>query len=401
MVGISSQDLRARTLYQAVVAGDYAIRTGLASAVTVAMTPSALFLDSKAERKRLEYYATLASAQDPAKVFSPPPEPIPVHSRPGSGLEDIGGHVELLRFRSPFEPLHPDLARAFRASTDNAVARAQYWRHDDGPRATVIVIHGFGASSAAFNTSFFSLREFFAEGWDIVLFTLPFHGGRQSSRSPFNGAELFSAGFSHLSEAMTQAVCDLRVMIDYLQRKGAPRIGATGLSLGGYTTALLAEVDNRLDFAIPNAAVSHMPTLIKEWFPANLGLHVLSAMKSLPEELISRAAMLHSPLNYPVLLPKDRLLVIGGAGDRVSPPSQTTALWRHWDEPELHWFPGSHIIHLDRARYQQLMRSVMGRPEHVATQASAPRATRPVAAQQQQPQPLRPQAPRPRRLRSI
>jgi dienelactone hydrolase len=363
-------DLRARTLYSSVVLGDYVIRTALATAVTAAMFPSSVLLDSKAERRRLEYYATLASAHDPAKVFSRPPTPIPVHARPGEGLEDIGGRVELLRFQSPFEPLHPDLAGRFARATHNAVARAQYWRHNDGPRATLITIHGFGASSAALNTSFFGLRQFFAEGWDIVMFTLPFHGSRQSARSPFNGAELFMSGFAHLAEAMNQAICDLRVIIDYLERQGAPRIGATGLSLGGYTTALLAEVDDRLAFAIPNAAVSHIPTLVKDWFPANAGTQLLKWAKQLPSELIDRSAALHSPLNYPVLLERDRLLVIGGAGDRVSPPEQTTALWQHWGQPE-------------RARYQQLMRTVMGRPERAApTDVARP-------------------GPRPRRLRSM
>lgn len=377
-------DLRARTLYSSVVLGDYVIRTALATAVTAAMFPSSVLLDAKAERRRLEYYATLASAHDPAKVFTRPPTSIPVHSRAGEGLGDLGGRVELLRFQSPFEPLHPDLAARFRSATHNAVARAQYWRHDDGPRATLITIHGFGASSAALNTSFFGLRQFFAEGWDIVMFTLPFHGSRQSARSPFNGAELFMSGFAHLAEAMNQAICDLRVIIDYLERQGAPRIGATGLSLGGYTTALLAEVDDRLDFAIPNAAVSHIPTLVKDWFPANAGTSLLQWAKQLPSDLIDRSAALHSPLNYPVLLARDRLLVIGGAGDRVSPPGQTTALWQHWGQPELHWFPGSHVVHLDRARYQQLMRTVMGPPQ---------RGERPTDAG--------PPTARPRRLRSM
>ena len=373
MVPKQISGLRSKTLYNSVVLGDYVIRTALATAVTAAMFPSSVLLDPKAERGRLEYYAALASAHDPAKVFNPPPGPIPIHSRPGDGLEDIGGRVELLRFQSPFEPLHPDLAGRFRAATNNGVARAQYWRHHAGPRATLITIHGFGASSAALNTSFLGLRQFFAEGWDIMMFTLPFHGGRQSARSPFNGAELFMSGFAHLAEAMAQAICDLRVIIEYLERTGAPRIGATGVSLGGYTTALLAEVDDRIDFAIPNTAVSHIPTLVKAWFPANAGTQMLEWAKQLPRELIDRSAALHSPLNYPVLLEKDRLLLIGGAGDRVSPPEQTNALWHHWGQPELHWFPGSHVVHLDRARYQQLMRTVMGRPEQAApTDAARP-----------------------------
>jgi hypothetical protein len=341
------------------------------------MFPSSVLLDPEAERRRLEYYATLASAHDPAKVFSPPPAPIPVHSRPAEGLEDIGGHVELLRFQSPFEPLHPDLAARFRAATDNAVARAQHWRHDNVARATLITIDGFGASPDRLNTSFFGLRESFGEGWDILMFTPPFHGGRQSGRSPFNGAELFMSGFAHLAEAMLQAVCDLRVIIDYLERTGVPRIGVTGLSLGGYITALLAEVDPRLDFAIPQTTITHIPTLVTDRFPAGAGTRLPAWANQLPGDLIDRSAALHSPLNYPVLLERDRLLLIGEAGDPVSPPAQTTALWQHWGQPELHWFPEDHGVHLDRERYQQLMATVMGAPEHGSPTDGARRAPRP------------------------
>lgn len=343
-------------------AGDLLLRTLLASAVTAATFPRGLALDGSAEVRRLEFYAELAERRDPESVFVPPPRPVPVQTRPGVGLSDSGGRIELLRFRSPFEPLHPELRSRYLDHPANAIARAQHWRHDGRSRQTLLVIHGFGASPAWFNAAFFSLREFFEDGWDIVLFTLPFHGGRRGPLSPFNGAELFAGGFAHLCEAMLQAICDLRVVLDHLQRRRAPRVGVTGLSLGGYAAALLAEVDDRLDFAIPNAAVASLPQLIDGWFPANIGTALLEWIKRVPRELIARSAALHSPLSYPPKLPRDRLMVIGGRGDRLAPPEQSVLLWEHWGQPALHWYPGSHMLHFSRSDYLEAMRGLMQTP---------------------------------------
>ena len=74
------------------------------------------------------------------------------------------------------------------------------------------------------------------------------------------------------SEAILHAIHDFRLLLDHLLEQGAPRVGVTGLSLGGYTTALAAAVDPRLDFAVPNAAVTWVPPLLRSWFPANVGL---------------------------------------------------------------------------------------------------------------------------------
>jgi pimeloyl-ACP methyl ester carboxylesterase len=356
----AGMSLSERLRYDAAVIGDYALRTLLSSAVTGAMFPGGLLLDSRAEVRQMERYAALAERQDAAAVFEPPPPRIPIRTLPGRGLADRGGHVELLRFHSPHEPLHAGMRRAYLRHARNATARAQHWRHDDEVRETLIVIHGFGASPAAFNSAFFSLPSFFSAGWDVMLFTVPFHGGRGSARSPFNGAELFSHGLNHFAEAMLQAVCDLRVLLDYLERLGAPRFGVTGLSLGGYVTALLAEVDQRLDFAIPNAAVTSIPALMSSWFPTNIGAWLLERVKRVPRELIERSCAVHGPLNYPPAIRRERLMVIGGLGDRLAPPEQSEWLWQHWGRPELHWFRGSHVLHFERAVYLRAMRELMG-----------------------------------------
>jgi hypothetical protein len=44
-------------------------------------------------------------------------------------------------------------------------------------------------------------------------------------------------------------------------------------------------------------------------------------------------------------------MLIGGVADRMAPPKHTRLLWEHWDRCRLHWFPGSHLLHLDRGDY--------------------------------------------------
>ena len=44
---------------------------------------------------------------------------------------------------------------------------------------------------------------------------------------------------------------DLRDFIGWLREKGHPQVGVMGMSLGGYTTSLLATLENDLAFAVP------------------------------------------------------------------------------------------------------------------------------------------------------
>jgi hypothetical protein len=355
---VAALDLRTRALYEASALSDVALRTAVASIVGGAMLPGLLSRQGARERRRLAFYADLAAAQDPRAVFADP-APVRIDATPGRGPGVPGGRVELLRFVSPYAAVNPEVRADYARHEHNTIARAQHWRHEDGPRPTLCVIHGFGASPAWFNAAFFSLREFFAGGWDILLYTLPFHGGRRGGWTPVNGAELFAHGLAHFNEAMLHAVHDFRVLLAHLLDQGVPRAGVTGLSLGGYVTALLAASEPRLDFAIPNAAVTHLASLLHSWFPAGAVAGLVRRVQGLPDDAVERGMAVHSPLNYPPLLPKARLLVVGGLGDRLAPPAQSLLLWEHWDRPALRWFPGSHVLHFSRGDYLEQMRELM------------------------------------------
>ena len=50
--------------------------------------------------------------------------------------------------------------------------------------------------------------------------------------------------------ALTQTAWDIRRLLAWLRDEGAERVGITGLSLGGYSTALVASLEDNLECAI-------------------------------------------------------------------------------------------------------------------------------------------------------
>ncbi|MEB3020366.1 alpha/beta hydrolase family protein [[Mycobacterium] crassicus] len=358
----SELSLREKIIVDTSAFADIGLRTAVASMVAAAMIPSVVTTvvgrgQSSREREQLEFYAQLAAERDPARSF-PAPSALPrISSRRANPLAEriARGTVENVAFTSGFEAVNPAMRDSWHALERNNTARFQHWRHDDGPRPTLCVIHGFMGSAYLFNGLFFSLPWFFRSGYDVALFTLPFHGRRAEKHSPFSGYGYFSHGMSGFSEAMAQAVHDFRSMVDYLEFTGVDRIALTGLSLGGYTSALLAAVEPRLQAVIPNVPVVSVEAEIRDWFPANKVLQAGQLMGRIPHDEFAISTAYHSPLNYPALVPKDRRLIITGLGDRLAPPEQAEMLWRHWDHCALHWFPGNHVLHVSQPAYLRRM----------------------------------------------
>ena len=79
-----------------------------------------------------------------------------------------------------------------------------------------------------------------------------------------------------------------------------------------------------------------------------------------PRDDYEQSLAVTSPVTYAPVVPKDRLMVIGGLGDRLAPPEQSLLLWEHWGRPRLHWFPGSHVIHFGQHEYIEAMHELMG-----------------------------------------
>jgi pimeloyl-ACP methyl ester carboxylesterase len=357
--------LRQRLIVDSSAVADIALRTAIASLLATTMLPTLVGglrgSRARAEQDQLRFYSELAAAKDPALSF-PAPTAVPrVASRPASPIAEwiAKGNVHNIRFESSFEAVNPALRDQCHGFTRNNVVHAQHWRHEDGPHPTLCVIHGFMGSPYLFNGLFFSLPWFYRSGYDVLLYTMPFHGSRAEKGSPFSGYGFFANGFSGFAEAMAQAVHDFRSIIDYLEFTGVDRIALTGMSLGGYTSALIASVDERIQAVIPNVPVVAPDQTVDEWFPANKVVALRSRLSNTGSELTKAATQYSSPLNYQPLVPKDRRLIITGLGDRLAPPEQAEMLWEHWDRCALHWFPGNHILHVSQPDYLRRMTRFM------------------------------------------
>jgi hypothetical protein len=359
----SELSLVQRLVVDASAITDIALRTAVSSVLAATVAPPVLTsalrkTGSGGERGDLRFYAELAAERDATKSFPPPPaEPPRVRSRQASPLTEwvARGTVDNIAFPSSFRAINPSMRAQWSSLRANNIVRAQHWRHDDGPRPTLCVIHGFMGSSYLLNGLFFALPWYYRSGYDVLLYTLPFHARRAERRSPFSGFGYFANGLSGFAEAMAQAVHDFRSVVDYLQHTGVQRIALTGLSLGGYTTALLAAVENRLEAVIPNCPVVTPERLFDEWFPANKMVGLGLALGGIPREELTAGLAYHCPLNYRPVIPKDRRMIITGLGDRLAPPDQSELLWEHWEHCTMRWFPGNHVLHVSQADYLRRM----------------------------------------------
>ncbi len=342
-------------------AADRLLRNALGGAITVSMAP--FFLRRRGMRgdfEQLNFYRRFADAGDVDASFVRPP-PTPVHERsPRSGHYRPQGIPAVdLWFDSPFRTLNPALRARYQRHRRNAVAHAQHWKHPRGPRKTLIFVHGVFESWYGVNSVGFSLKWFYKQGYDIVLFTLPFHGYRTERRHGLGGVGYFSQGFSHINECMLQGVSDLRVLLDHLLAQGAPSVGITGLSLGGYHAAMLATVDPRLSFCIPNSPLVTPIDMALDWETTGTALRAIINYYGISITELRHGAAVHCPLSYAPRLSGDRVLVIGGAGDRITAPRFVRLLHDHWPRSHLHWFPGNHVIHLRQADYLRQMKAFM------------------------------------------
>lgn len=355
-------DLGTSLLVGSTAAADVGLRTLAASLLALLCMPAAFSpFHRRREREAAQIYKSMADRGGVDQFFRRPTESVDVHIGSSSWyhFQPEDGSCHTLSFESPFRPVNQDLANRFEMHTRNREARAQYWEHDGDPKPTICVVHGFMADAYWANSRFLGLRWLYEHGYNILLFTLPFHGHRQSNWSPFSGAGYFSGGLSQLNEAVANSIYDLRLFIDYLESTGVEQVGVTGISLGGYTAAALAAVEERLAFCIPNVPVVSIIDLLFQWAPANWVSRSLMSASGIDIQEARHRLAIHSPLSHPPKIDKDRLMIIAGAGDRMAPPKHARLLWEHWDRCEIHWFPGSHMIHLDRGRYLQDMHRFM------------------------------------------
>jgi len=303
--------------------------------------------DVRAAREAVDRAANVAQTRgwlhDPRSFFRTPPRVEQWDEKEGRAYAQgrFLGYREL-SFESEYRA-HPALPHADRwvGYSHNQRAYAYVLEHEGEPeRPWVVGVHGFGMGSPLVNFAGFNARRLHCDlGLNVLLPVLPLHGPRGGAR--FSGSELLTPDFVNLIYVFSQAVWDIRRMLGWLRDRGADRIGLWGVSLGGYTSALVSAFEGDLDCVIAGIPPSDFPNVARDNQPW--------VMRGYERELeldwhnVRKMTHMVSPLALDPVVPRERRFIYAGIADRVVRPDQARALWRHWGRPEMLWYSGGHV----------------------------------------------------------
>jgi pimeloyl-ACP methyl ester carboxylesterase len=276
---------------------------------------------------------------EPDGAFNPAPRAIAPTVERVRSLR--GGEVVDLYWPSGFQLHSADVADRYLRYEANHIAAARLFLHADRPRPAVMLVHGYRAGQWSIEERVWPVEWLFDNGLDVALPVLPFH----AVRAPRSGAPLFPGSDPRVTnEGFRQAVLDLRTLARHLRERGAPSVGVMGMSLGGYTTALLATVERGLSIAVPIIPL------------ASIALHArrLGRLTGTADEQGAQYEMLDaahravSPLVRRPLISPARTLVVAAEADRITPIEHARRLAQHFGAP-LFVFHGGHILQFGRA----------------------------------------------------
>jgi hypothetical protein len=285
----------------------------------------------------LELYRRRGWLENPVSYFANPPPAEPRINR----TRLIGGlSFERFRFDSGYEPDPEDPGRERWLARDaNRTAHAWVLRHRSS-RPWLICVHGAGMGFPRADLfAFQAARLHHGFGLNLVFPVMPLHGPRREGVVPMPGFP--SDDLLDTVHGVAQGVWDTRRLMGWIRSNDHDTVGIVGVSLGGYVTAVTAGTDGELSCVIAGVPVADFAELVER--------HAPPVFRQLPDfaTLTQQAHVLHhviSPLALPPRVPRDRLFIFAGLGDRlVHPRRQVRTLWDHWQQPAIHWFEGSHV----------------------------------------------------------
>jgi pimeloyl-ACP methyl ester carboxylesterase len=236
-----------------------------------------------------------------------------------------------------------ELREKYLRAQANRTAHARWFRHIGAPRPCVVLIHGYMAGNYALEARLWPVRRIFELGCDVVISVLPLHGVRRSELRGYRPPAFPSSDPRFTIEGFRQLVHDHRALFDYLSAGRVSRLGVMGMSLGGYSAALLATLESSLQLGllfVPLAAVEdfahtagRMPGDVTEQAALRDGLR--NAYASI------------SPFARPPQIAGERMVVVAGEADQVTGLVHAQRLAEHF-AAELSVFHGGHLLQLGR-----------------------------------------------------
>lgn len=248
---------------------------------------------------------------------------------------------EHLRAPSGYAP-HPEEPGRERWLGYAATQDAHAWllRAAEPTRPWLVCIHGYRMGHAPVDLTAFragQLRD--RLGLNVLLPVLPLHGPRRIGR--ISGDGFFGGDVLDMVHAEAQAMWDLRRWLGWIRGQGGAKIGAYGLSLGGYNAALLAGLDADLACVVAGIPATDLAALVWQHGPE----HILriAEHRGLDRDRAERVLRVVSPLTLAPLVPHERRWIFAGSADQLVPAGHVQRLVRHWGEPRTLWYEGAHL----------------------------------------------------------
>lgn len=190
---------------------------------------------------------------------------------------------------------------------------------------------------------------------EIVQVQPAYHGRRAPAGSRFSGEFYWTADLVRSFEALRQSVLDARSLLAWMLADDPRPVGVTGLSLGGFLSAVLTCVEERFAFSVPLIAHMDLRALVAD-APVLAGMR--RNLRAFGWGLEDFGAFVESIGWYelrPQLEP-DQILVLAASQDRFFDPGVVETMWRRWGEPAIRWYPTSHMGFA--TRFPQWMREM-------------------------------------------
>ena len=257
-------------------------------------------------------------------------------------LREVRHGVWESQWPSRYEPFSKDVAERYLSGVENRTARARFYLGSSTKRPAVIAIHGYMGGAWFFEENQWPIEWLNRRGLDVALPVLPFHAGRAGAR---RGGPTFPSSDPRMTnEGFRQAITDLRTLVQFFRARGAPYVGVTGMSLGGYTTALLATAveEGEIDFVVPLIPLASLADFAREQGRLGVGSHADEQHAAL-----ERASFIASPFARPLRLPKARALVVAAEHDRITPVNHAHRIAEHFG-CDMRTVGGAHLIQLGR-----------------------------------------------------
>ena len=222
----------------------------------------------------------------------------------------------------------------------NQTAHAWLFQHFDRPRPWIVCVPGYRMGMPISDFAGFRVQHLYQDlGLNVAIPVLPLHGPRTVGLRSGDG---FLIG-DHLDtvHAVAHAVWDIRRLIAWIRQQDAPAVGIYGVSLGGLVASLIASLESDLRLTIAGVPPVDLARLTR-WHIPPVVLR-MSEYAGMAWDDLGQLLRVISPLAMKPRLERDRLFLFGALCDSLIPPDHVRDLWRHWQQPRIHWYAGSHI----------------------------------------------------------